>query len=181
MQKRLILNSKLLDITISRLCQELVENHDTFQDTVIIGLQPRGIFFAERVKTKLEQILEVKISIGQLDTTFYRDDFRRREMPKAANATNIPFLIEDKKVILIDDVLFTGRSIRAALNAMIAFGRPSKVELLVLINRKYSRDVPIEPKYIGKNVNTLFSQKVLVELKEQGMKNDNIWLIEDNE
>jgi len=180
MRKR-ILDSQLLEITISRLCQQLIENHGNFEDSVIIGLQPRGIFLANRIRFKLEEILDTTISIGYLDTTFYRDDFRRRDTPKKANATNISFIIENKKVILIDDVLFTGRSIRASLDAMIAFGRPQNVELLVLINRRYSRQLPIEPKYIGKNVNTIESQVVLVEWKEQGKKTDNIWLLNKEE
>ncbi|MDN5200802.1 bifunctional pyr operon transcriptional regulator/uracil phosphoribosyltransferase PyrR [Fulvivirgaceae bacterium BMA10] len=181
MQKRLILDSKLLDITISRLCQQLIENHDQFENTVILGLQPRGIFLAERIKSKLQSLLDTEILTGQLDTTFYRDDFRRRETPLKANATKIPFIIEGKNVVLIDDVLFTGRSVRAALDAMTAFGRPSKVELLVLVNRNYSRDLPVEPQYVGKHVNTMQSQKVLVELKEQGKKKDNIWLVDKQE
>lgn len=176
MQKRLLLDSKLLDITISRLCQQLIENHGKFEDTVILGLQPRGIFLAERIRKKLEVLLEHEIETGKLDTTFYRDDFRRRETPLKANATHVPFIIENKKVVLIDDVLFTGRTVRAALDAMTAFGRPSKVELLVLIDRTYSRHIPIQPQYVGKHVNTLFTQKVLVELKEQGKKKDKIWL-----
>ena len=178
MQKRLLLDSKLLDITISRLCQQLIENHGKFEDTVILGLQPRGIFLAERIRKKLEALLAHEIETGKLDTTFYRDDFRRRETPLKANATYVPFIIENKKVVLIDDVLFTGRTVRAALDAMTAFGRPSKVELLVLIDRTYSRHIPIQPQYVGKHVNTLFTQKVLVELKEQGKKKDKIWLVD---
>lgn len=177
MQKRLILDSHLLNITISRLSQQLIENHDQFNETVMIGLQPRGIFLAERIKSRLESMLGKTIQLGYLDTTFYRDDFRRRESPLKANATRVPFIIEDKNVVLVDDVLFTGRSVRAALDAMIAFGRPKKVELLTLINRRYSRDLPIEPDYIGRNVNTTQAQRVLVEWKEQGLENDNIWLI----
>ena len=180
MRKR-ILDSQLLEITISRLCQQLIENHGDFEDSVIIGLQPRGIYLADRIKNKLEEILKKSISLGYLDTTFYRDDFRRRETPKIANATNISFIIENKKVILIDDVLYTGRSIRASLDAMIAFGRPKNVELLVLINRRYSRQLPIEPNYIGKQVNTIESQVVLVEWKEQGKNSDNIWLLNKEE
>lgn len=181
MQKRILLDSKLLDITINRLCQQLIETYDDFQDTVILGLQPRGIFLAERIQTKLQDLLGNPVQLGKLDTTFYRDDFRRRESPLKANTTEVPFIIENKHVILIDDVLFTGRTVRAALDAMTAFGRPSKVELLVLIDRKYCRDIPIQAQYVGKFVNTLFSQKVLVELKEQGKKSDNIWLIDMKE
>lgn len=176
-QKRLILDSPLLDITISRLCQQLIEQHHLFEETVMLGMQPRGIFLAERIKAKLKSILQVNVPLGYLDTTFYRDDFRRRNAPLKANATKVPFIIEDKKVILIDDVLYTGRTVRAALDAMIAFGRPRKVELLALVNRRYSRDLPIEPDYVGRHVNTLASQRVLVEWKEQGAESDHIWLI----
>lgn len=179
MHKKLIVDQNLADITINRLCHQLLENHGDFSGSVIIGLQPRGVFLAARFASKLEGILGKKVDLGYLDTTFHRDDFRRREKPKKANETTIPFLIEDKKVVLIDDVLFTGRSVRAALDAMISFGRPRKVELLVLINRRYSRDLPIEPNYIGKSVNTLHSQIVVVEWKEQGKKKDGIWLIDN--
>lgn len=177
MQKKLILDTELLNITVDRLCQQLIENHGNFEDTAILGMQPKGVFLAEMIHQKLEQATGKKIDLGYLDTTFYRDDFRRRETPVKANATKVPFIIEDRNVVLIDDVLFTGRSVRAALDAMIAFGRPRKVELLVLVNRKYSRHLPIEPDYVGRDVNTIASQKVLVELQGQGFKNDKIWLI----
>lgn len=180
MQKRLLFNSKLLQITISRLCQHLIENHGDFSDSVILGMQPRGIYLAERIRKRLEAMLNTKIQLGYLDTTFHRDDFRRRESPKTPNQTKVPFIIEDKKVILIDDVLFTGRSVRAALDAMTMFGRPAKVELLVLIDRMYTRHIPVEANYVGRRVNTMTSQRVLVELEEQGKK-DNIWLINETE
>ncbi len=177
MQKKLILDSDLLDITISRLCQQLIENHNDFTDTVILGMQPRGIHLAEIIHKKLEKSTKSKIPLGYLDATFYRDDFRRRDTPAKANEMRVPFMIEEKSVVLVDDVLFTGRTIRAALDAMIAFGRPSKVELLVLIDRKHSRDLPIEANYIGKVVNTMATQRVLVELQAQGHKQNKIWLI----
>lgn len=176
MQKKLILDSDLLDITLSRLCQQLIENHQDFAETVIIGLQPRGVLLAEIIHQKLEKILKKSIPLGLLDTTFHRDDYRRREIPVKATETRIPFVIEAKNVVLVDDVLFTGRTVRAAMDAMISFGRPAKVELLVLIDRKYNRDLPIAPDYVGKIVNTLASQKVLVELEEKGT-NNKIWLI----
>jgi pyrimidine operon attenuation protein / uracil phosphoribosyltransferase len=176
MQKRLLFDQKLLDITISRLCRQLIENHSNFEDTVILGLQPRGVFLAERIRKELQELLNKEIALGYLDATFFRDDFRRREAPLKANATKIPFIIEDKKVVLIDDVLFTGRTVRAALDAMIAFGRPQKVELLVLINRLYSRDLPIEPNYVGKKVNTIHSEKIQVEWQEQGNES-SVWLV----
>ncbi len=176
MQKKLILDQNLLEITISRLCYQLIENHNDFSGSAILGLQPRGRFVANRIKAKLESLLGTHVAMGYLDTTFHRDDFRRRETPKKANETTIPFLIEDKKIVLVDDVLYTGRSVRAALDAMISFGRPQSVELLVLVDRKYSRDLPIQPNYIGKSVNTMQSQRVMVEWREQDKKKDSIWL-----
>lgn len=177
MQKKLILDSDLLDITLSRLCQQLIENHGDFENSAILGLQPRGIFLAELIHKKLQKLTRKEIPFGYLDATYHRDDFRRREIPVKASEVRIPFIIEDKKVILVDDVLFTGRTVRAALDAMIAFGRPAKVELLVLIDRRYSRDLPISPDYVGKTVNTVASQKVLVELEAQGYEQNKIWLI----
>lgn len=178
MEKKLILGKDLLEITIRRLCQELIENHGDFKDSVILGLQPRGVYVAEKVKEELHKKVSQQVPTGYLDVTFYRDDFRRREVPIEANATKVGFIIEDKKVILIDDVLYTGRTVRAALDAMIAFGRPKKVELLVLINRMYSRHLPIEPNYVGRDVNTLQSQRVMVEWEDQGFEESCIWLAE---
>lgn len=177
MQRRLLLGHPQLAITLGRLCQELIENHGNFENTVILGLQPRGIYLAERIRKRLEEFTGVKIELGYLDTTFYRDDFRRRDSPVRANETRIDFLVEGKNVVVVDDVFYTGRSVRASLDAMIAFGRPDKVELLVLVERKYAHHVPIKPDYIGKQVNTIDSQRVLVEWKEQGLEDDNIWLI----
>jgi len=181
MQKRLILDSRLLKITVNRLCQQLIENHKDFSNSVLIGLQPRGIYLAKRIQNRLEKYIGSSIDLGFLDTTFYRDDFRRREIVAKANATSIDFIMEAKQVILIDDVLFTGRSVRAAMDALIAFGRPAKVELLVLVNRKYNREFPIEPDYTGKEVNTIASQKVLVEWVDQEKKEDKVWLVTKEE
>jgi len=177
MQKKLIFDSDLLDITISRLCEQLIENHSSFENCVILGLQPRGIFLAEMIQKKLKKLSKKEIPLGYLDTTFYRDDFRRRDTPALASETKVPFVIEGKDVVLIDDVLYTGRTVRAALDAMIAFGRPAKVELLVLVDRANTRDLPIAADYVGKFVNTIASQRVLVELEGQGYKQNRIWLI----
>ena len=176
-QRKLIFDSDLLEVTVSRLCHQLIEVHSDFKDTVILGLQPRGIFLAEIIHNRLEKETGQKIKLGYLDTTFYRDDFRRRETPAKANTTKVDFIIEGKNVVIIDDVLFTGRSVRAALDAMMAFGRPEKVELLVLVDRKYTRDLPIAANFVGQAVNTIESQKVLVELEAQGFKKNKIWLI----
>lgn len=170
-----------MNITIERLCQQLIEAHDDFSNSVILAIQPRGIHFALRIAKKLEEILGKEIPIGNLDVTFFRDDFRRKDGPLLANSTQVPFLIENKKVILVDDVLYTGRTVRAALDAMIAFGRPDCVDLCVLVNRKYSRDLPIQPDFVGKDVNCLESEKVIVRFTEQGEKEDYISLVSKKE
>ncbi len=181
MQKRLIVSNQLLEIMLERLAQQLIENHHDFSNSVILGLQPRGVFVAERLQKILQRIVGKPIRTGRLDITFHRDDFRRRESPLTANATQIDFIIENQQVILVDDVLYTGRSVRAALDAMIAYGRPQKVELLVLIDRRYSRDLPIEATYVGQYVNSLSSQRVLVEWRSTETSEDNIWLITKTE
>ena len=174
-KKSRLFDNKRLEITINRLCQELIENHKNFSDTVLVGLQPRGIYFLNRIKKNLDSILNKEIQIGYLDTTFYRDDFRSKEVPKAKE-TLMPFLVDDKNVVIIDDVLFTGRTVRSAMEGIMNFGRPKKIELLVLIDRKYSRDVPIEPTYYGIKINTITSDRIEVNLREQGFKEDNIMI-----
>jgi len=174
-QTKQIVSAPLLKVMLSRLCHQLIEVHQQFEDTVLMGLQPRGIFLAERIKDHLQEITGTSIQLGYLDTTFHRDDFRRRDSPLTANTTKVPFLVEDKKVILIDDVLYTGRTVRAAMDAMTTFGRPRKVELLVLVDRKYSRHLPVEADYIGQTVNTLDSQHIVVAWQEQGQE-EGVWL-----
>ena len=182
MIKGVILDKSLLDIVIQRLCQQLIEKHGDFSNTALLGLQPRGVHFAERIKERLEEILGKSVECGRLDITFYRDDFRRKETPIKANATRVPFLLEGKSVVLVDDVLFTGRSVRAAMDAMIAFGRPHRVELLVLIDRKYTRDLPIQPDYVGKQVDSMVSQKVKVDWKGvEDAEEDSVWLINEKQ
>lgn len=166
MERQVILNAKHLELTINRLCYQLIEIHNDFSDTVLIGLQPRGIHVVARLKSQLESILKKEIVCGNLDITFYRDDFRRRERPLIPSATNIDFVIENKRVVLVDDVLYTGRTIRSGLDALLAFGRPKKVELLTLIDRRFQRDLPIQADYIGKTIDTLTYERVSVEWKE---------------
>ena len=166
MEKQVILNAKHLELTLKRLCHELIETHTDFTETVIIGLQPRGIHVVQRVKEQLETILGKEITCGSLDITFYRDDFRRRETPLIPSVTNIDFSIENKNIVLVDDVLFTGRTIRSGLDALLSFGRPKSVELLVLVDRRFRRDLPIDANYVGKAVDTLLSERVSVEWTE---------------
>ena len=156
-------------LTIDRLCHEIIENHGDFSQSVLLALQPRGVFFGERVARRLREITEnPAIRFGRLDVTFNRDDIRHRNSPPLPSSTEVDFLIEGKNVILIDDVLYTGRTIRAGLDAMLAFGRPAKVELAVLIDRRFSRELPIEPNYVGKRIDTITTERVTVELAENG-------------
>jgi len=166
MEKQIILNTRHFELTLNRLCYELIESHNDFSNTVLIGLQPRGVNVVARLKTQLEAILQKEIVCGNLDITFYRDDFRRREKPIIPSTTNIDFVIENKKVVLVDDVLYTGRTIRSGLDALLAYGRPQKVELLTLIDRRFRRDLPIQSDYVGTTVDTLISERVSVEWKE---------------
>jgi pyrimidine operon attenuation protein/uracil phosphoribosyltransferase len=168
MQSRVIINSKAFGLTIDRLCYQLIENHGTFENTLLIGLQPRGIYLSERIRQRLSEILPKKVGLqhGKLDITFYRDDFRRGERTLEASRTKMDFLVEDKKVVLIDDVLFTGRTVRAGLDALLDFGRPEKVELLCFIDRRFSRHLPIQPEYVGKRVDSISSERVKVHWKE---------------
>lgn len=181
MAKRELLSGNSIEIILNRLAFQLKENHGNFKNSVLIGLQPRGVFLLTRLLNILASHGLKDIAHGTLDITFYRDDFRRREMPLEPNQTKIDILLEGKKVIFIDDVLFTGRSVRSALDAIHSFGRPSEIELLVLIDRRFSRELPIQPDYTGKRVDSLASQKVLVEwgsTKEE----DIVYLIKpDNE
>ncbi len=166
MERQVILNAVQLDLTIQRLCYQLIENHNDFSSTVLIGLQPRGVNLLQRIQTRLNEVLDKPIACGKLDITFYRDDFRRREKPIIPSVTNIDFVVENKKVILIDDVLYTGRTIRSGMDALLAYGRPERVELLVLIDRRFHRDLPIQADYVGKSVDTLNKERVSVEWQE---------------
>lgn len=180
MQPRLLLDAHQIDITIKRLCHQLIENHDDFSNTALIGLQRRGVFLADRIVSYLLETLKLpSLETGALDVTFYRDDFRQREI-LPANSMKIDFLIENKKVILIDDVFYTGRTIRAGLDALLDFGRPAKVELLTLVDRRYSRHLPIAPDYIGVQVDTLATEKVKVFWKEMEGE-DAAYLVTSND
>ena len=167
MRKKKLLNSKDIEIILHRLACQLIENHNDFSNTVLIGLQPRGIFLANRIANLLKTTYQIKgLKLGLLDITFYRDDFRRKETPLAAETTKIDFLIENKKVVIIDDVLYSGRSVRAGLTAIQSYGRPENIELLVLIDRRFSRHLPIQPNYRGRQVDAINEEKVLVTWEE---------------
>jgi len=177
MSQKVLLNEKEVNIILHRLACQLIEKHNDFSKTVLIGLQPRGVFLANRIAKILKDEYKVKdIQLGLLDITFYRDDFRRGDKPLEANKTNINFLVENKTIVFIDDVLYTGRSIRAALTAIQSFGRPNEIELLTLIDRRFSRHLPIQPDYRGRQVDVINDEKVKVNWKENDGE-DSVYLI----
>jgi len=177
MSQKVLLNAKEVNIILHRLACQLIENHNDFSNTVLIGIQPRGKFLAERLCKMLHEDYKIKnVELGQLDITFFRDDFRRGDKPLEANTTDIDFVVENKKVVFIDDVLYTGRSIRAALTAIQSFGRPNEIELLTLIDRRFSRHLPIQPDYRGRQVDAINDEKVKVNwIENEG--EDSVYLI----
>lgn len=161
-----ILTEQQIALVIKRLSHQIHENHLRLKDTIIIGLQPRGLLISKRIVGELKNLVNPNtIQYGILDITFYRDDVRKEL--HVANKTDIPFSIENKNVVLIDDVLYTGRTTRAALDALLDFGRPSKVELCVLIDRRFRREFPIQADYVGQVLDTIPTQKVKVYWKEK--------------
>ncbi len=167
MPARVILDSKKFVLTIDRLCYQLIENHKDFSGTALIGIQPRGIHLSSRIFQRLKEIEPgIQLQYGILDITFYRDDFRRTEKVHTASDTTIDFSIEGQNVILVDDVLYTARTVRAAFDALLAYGRPAKIELLALIDRRFSRQIPIQATYIGKTIDAIESEYVKVDWKE---------------
>lgn len=167
MEEKLLYDHRKLNATINRLSYELVENHGDFKQSAIIGLQPRGIHLARIIRQRTEEITSANVRYGELDFTFFRDDYRSSDKPLAANPMHIPFSTEGLNIILVDDVLYTGRSIRSAMDALLGFGRPAKVELCVLIDRMFNRENPIAPDYVGKSVDTRgHGQRVKVEWEE---------------
>lgn len=177
MSHKILLTAREVDIILHRLACQLIEKHLDFSETVLIGIQPRGSFVARRIKQILESEYNVpEIKLGLLDITFFRDDFRRGDKPLEANKTEIDFIVENKKVIFVDDVLYTGRSIRSALTAIQSFGRPSEIELLVLIDRRFSRHLPIQPDYRGRQVDAINNEKVRVSWKEKEGE-DSVYIV----
>ena len=167
MSQKVLLNHNEVNIILHRLACQLVEKHSNFSNTVLIGLQPRGKFLANRLKNLLKSEYNIsELQSGFLDITFYRDDFRRTTKVLEASTTEMNCIVEDKKVVFIDDVLYTGRSIRAALTAIQSYGRPSSIELLILIDRRFSRHLPIQPDYRGRQVDAIDNEKVIVNWKE---------------
>ena len=179
MPKKILLDSKKIDLIINRLVCELIENHKDFNNTVLIGLQPRGTYLIEKLlKIFKKKYPNINIESGILDFTFFRDDFRRSEKTLKASSTQIDFSIENKNVVLIDDVLFTGRSVKAAMSSIDSYGRPNSIELLVLIDRRFKREIPIQANYCGAKIDTFKGDKVNVVWNENSKK--DVIYIENN-
>ena len=178
MSQKVLLHAKEVKIILNRLACQLIENHNDFSNTVLIGIQPRGAFVAKRIADILTSSHGItNLDIGYLDITFYRDDFRRGEKPLKANTTEINFVIDGKNVVFIDDVLYSGRSVRAALTAIQSFGRPSSIELLTLIDRRFSRHLPIQPNYKGRQVDAINNERVVVNWSDEtGSDSDMVYI-----
>ncbi len=167
MANKVLLSKKKVNVILSRLCHQLIESHGDFSNTVLIGLQPRGTILLDRLIILLEKEGIESVKSGRLDTTFFRDDFRRSKKLLNAKSTEITETLEGKDVVLIDDVLYTGRTIRAALTAIDSYGRPNLIELLILVDRRFSRHLPIQPDYLGAQIDALQGDKVKVVWSEK--------------
>ncbi len=178
-QERVIISKERFWLTIDRLCHQLIEEFDTFNNTCLVGIQERGVLLSDRIYKRLTEITGLSdIEYGKLDITFHRDDFRQRSKPLRPSPTEMNFLVEDKHVVLIDDVLYTGRTVQAALSALNHFGRPRSVELLVLVDRRFNRHLPIQADFKGITVDALDEAYVKVEWSDQSGE-DQILLFPD--
>ena len=171
-----ILNSKEIKKTITRITHEIIEKNKDISNICLVGIQRGGVLLAKRLASQLESVTAHKIEVGALDIALYRDDIYIKEEQPIVRSTDIPFSITDKTVLLVDDVLFTGRSIRAAMDALVDFGRPAKIQLAVLIDRGH-RELPIRPDYVGKNIPTSFNDSVEVNIDDKNSNEDSVKII----
>ncbi|HBH60144.1 MAG TPA: bifunctional pyr operon transcriptional regulator/uracil phosphoribosyltransferase PyrR [Nitrospiraceae bacterium] len=172
-----ILDSNDINRAIRRMAHEIIEKNKGMSNLCLVGIQKGGVILAERLASQIESIEGGNIQVGKLDITLYRDDLNTKEEQPVVKRTEIPCSIDDKTVILVDDVLFTGRSIRAAMDALIDFGRPAYIQLAVLIDRGH-RELPIRADYAGKNIPTSFNDLVQVNLEKENNK-DKVVLISE--
>lgn len=175
--KKVVMDADGIDRSLTRIAYELLERNKGTEDMILVGIQTGGVFLAGRLKKKISRIERVDIPMGILDITLYRDDLRTGNKKPRLGKTDIPFSLENKKVVLVDDVLFTGRTIRAAMDALIDFGRPKLIQLAVLIDRGH-RELPIRADFVGKNLPSSLWEAVTVTLKEKSGRDEVI--IEEN-
>ncbi|MFT4565928.1 MAG: pyrimidine operon attenuation protein/uracil phosphoribosyltransferase [Saprospiraceae bacterium] len=162
---KIILNEVQFGFTIKRLCHELIEEYDQFDNCCIIGIQDKGTILSDRIMLELKELVAVPIQYGKLDISFHRDDYRRRKTVIAPSPTEMDFIVEEKRVVLVDDVLYTGRSVHAAMSALQQFGRPKSIELLTFVDRRFNRHFPIQADYFGIRVDAIEEAYVQVEWK----------------
>ena len=175
MEKLVLMNEEAISRTITRLCHEIIEKNSNCKDVVLIGIHNRGVPISQRIQNKINELIGVDLQKGSLDITFHRDDYRERLVVPEIKGTDINFSLDGKVVVLVDDVLYSGRTVRAALDELNSFGRASKVQLAVLVDRGH-RELPIKPDYVGKNIPTHEGEHVDVALKETD-ENDSVFLV----
>jgi pyrimidine operon attenuation protein / uracil phosphoribosyltransferase len=176
-KNRTILDEKQLEFILQRLAHQLIETHTDFSNTILIGVQPRGLELCNRIHTIISTKLKKTILKGSLDISMHRDDIHLHGTSLQMGITDIPCSLDEINIVLIDDVLYTGRTIRAALDTLMDYGRPRDIELLVLIDRRLHRHVPIQAKYIGKTIDSIQREKVKVVLGNDNKEKDKVILV----
>ncbi len=165
-QKKVVMDTDGIDRSLTRIAYEILEKNKGTEELCLVGIRTGGVFLAERLQKKISRLEGVDIPLGILDITLYRDDLRFSDKKPVLEKTDIPFSLDNKKVVLVDDVLFTGRTIRAAMDALIDFGRPKLIQLAVLIDRGH-RELPIRADFVGKNLPSSLWESVVVKLMEK--------------
>lgn len=165
MSKKEVIDEVTMKRALTRITYEIIERNRGIDNLVLVGIKTRGIYIAQRIADRLEQLEGVKVPVGALDITLYRDDKKRHKEEPELNSSDIAVSLEGKEVILVDDVLFTGRTIRAALDAVMDFGRPRRISLAVLVDRGH-RELPIRADFVGKNIPTALTEEIIVEVEE---------------
>ncbi len=174
-----LLDNNDINRAIRRMAHEIIEKNKGTEKLCLVGIQKGGVTLAKKLATQIESIEQSVIEVGILDITFYRDDLNTKDEQPVVKRTEIPCIIDDKTVVLVDDVLFTGRSIRAAMDALIDYGRPAYIQLAVLIDRGH-RELPIRADYAGKNIPTSFDDRIEVTLEDDGENNKAILVIDND-
>jgi len=174
--KSQILTEEDLQRTIARLAHEIIEKNKGLLNVAIVGMRTRGVPLAQRIVRKLEEIESKKVPVGTLDVTLYRDDFRTKLKQPVVQVSDIPFSIDEKDIVLVDDVLFTGRTVRAALDALMDYGRPESIQLAIMVDRGH-RELPIKADFIGRNVPTSVGEEIRVHMQEID-GDDGVFLVE---